>query len=265
MSLDTKAIALSELLTYKDKDFQFICDSLMESKMEELQSLAIKMEELELPAKGLIGKILRTRRLNDLSKKVEGALIQDNSLEEILILIDTLICNQDNSQALSQAIAYLELPEPASLDDLSQIFKSFSSQSIDYKSAHTCSLTHLFQTQKGMPVIISALAIIIANKYGIKLYGVNLPGHFIVAYENVQCEISYLDLSQLETKVLKIDQIRTLVNRYGYELKDEMLDPVSNRQVLIRIMNNLYRIWGEENSSLKFKTAGTILEMMKEV
>ncbi|MDD7986809.1 transglutaminase family protein [Lentisphaera marina] len=265
--LTGKVNALSELLCRRDEDFDALCDALLKSDIAELQIMTMKMEELELPAKGILSKLLHSRRVNEISKKIQGTFekAQKNSFEDILILIDTLICNKNNQEQIKAHVDQLDaqLGDEPSFEQFKNVFEQFSAQNIDYQQAQNCSLYSVLSFKKGMPVIICALVVLLAKRKNLKFFGVNLPGYFILAQEFEDGSLAYYDPSNKGFKELSKNELRVLTNRYGYELRPEMLDPVGEIEILIRIMNNLYRIWAEQSSSLKFRAAGNIIQMMK--
>lgn len=267
--LTGKVNALSELLCRRDENFDDLCDSLLKSDLADLQKMTMKMEELELPAKGILSKLLHSRRVNEISKKIQGTFekAQENSFEDILVLIDTLICNKNNQVAIKAQLNSLEaqLGEEPSLEGFKTVFARFRARDINYQEAQNCSLFQLLNSNQGMPVIICALVVLLAKRKNLKFFGVNLPGHFILAQEFEDGSLAYFDPSSEGFKEMTKAELRVLVNRYGYELRPEMLDPVGEVEILIRIMNNLYRIWAEQSSSLKFRAAGNIIQMMKGV
>jgi regulator of sirC expression with transglutaminase-like and TPR domain len=267
--LSVKVNALSDLLCQRDEDFDDLCNALLSSDLAELQSMTMKMEELELPGKGILSKLLHSRRVNEITKKIQGTLetAPKNSFEDILVLIDTLICNKNNQVKIKAHIDVLEtqLGEEPSFEQFKNVFEQFSAQGIDYQQAQNCSLYSALVSKKAMPVIICALVVLLAKRKNLKFFGVNLPGYFILAQEFEDGTLAYYDPSHKGFKEMSKNELRVLTNRYGYELRAEMLDPVGETEILIRIMNNLYRIWAEQSSSLKFRAAGNIIEMMKGV
>ncbi|WDE97931.1 transglutaminase family protein [Lentisphaera profundi] len=267
--LTGKVYALSDLLCRRDEDFDNLCNVLLKSDLIDLQEMTMKMEELELPAKGILSKLLHTRRVNEISRKIQGSFetANEDSFESILILIDTLICNKDQQSAIKKGIKALELElgENPSFEDFKTVFEKFSAKGINYQLATNCSLFNLLKTQQGMPVIICALVVLLAKRKKLKFFGVNLPGYFILAQDCTDGIIRYYDPSNEGFNEVSKSELRQLTNHYGYDLQDEMLDPVGETDILIRIMNNLYRIWAKQSSSLKFRAAGSIIQMMKGV
>ena len=266
--LTGKVTALSDLLCQRDENFDDLCRSLMSGDKKDLQKMAIKMEELELPAKGILSKLLHSRRINDLSKKILKALENnEESFESLLVLIDSLVSGKGRRKKLINSIDSLSqlIGENPDIETFSAVLSRYSSNGINYKDVENCSLSHLLESGKAMPVIICALLIALGKRKGLKFAGVGLPGHFIAVHVQNNGKLYYMDPASGSLGEITERQIRRLVNSYGYEYKIEMLEPVSDVEVLIRIMNNLYRIWGEQNSDLCLRAAGDILQKLKGV
>ncbi len=68
----------------------------------------------------------------------------------------------------------------------------FQGNSADYYNPHNNFLDKVLASNQGIPITLSALYILIAQRLGIMLSGVPMPAHFIVKYEAENDEI-YID------------------------------------------------------------------------
>ncbi|MBL8018421.1 MAG: transglutaminase family protein [Leptospirales bacterium] len=58
----------------------------------------------------------------------------------------------------------------------------FRGNAADYYDPDNSFITSLLRTGKGIPVTISVLCILLARRVGLPVYGVNMPGHFLLTF-----------------------------------------------------------------------------------
>ncbi|MSS73880.1 MAG: hypothetical protein EXS64_20700 [Candidatus Latescibacteria bacterium] len=93
----------------------------------------------------------------------------------------------------------------------------------------------------GIPITLSAVYLFIGRRLQLPLYGVGMPGHFIVKYEEGGREIFFNPFhgGQVITK----EECRQIVMRMGFPFEEGVLARTPNRHILIRMMNNLVRVY----------------------
>jgi regulator of sirC expression with transglutaminase-like and TPR domain len=91
--------------------------------------------------------------------------------------------------------------------------------------------------KKGLPISLSVICILISLRLNLNIVGVGLPCHFI-AMHNTPGQPIYFDPFN-RGKVLTVDSCKELVNSFGFEFKETQLGPVSNRDILLRMIHNL--------------------------
>lgn len=107
----------------------------------------------------------------------------------------------------------------------------------DYHAVDNSLLHRVLERRTGMPITLSVVAIEVARRLGVPIYGVGLPGHFVVrdATREVYADPFgggvLLDRAELETMWRQ----RT----GGGALQPAMLTPVGARAIVLRILNNL--------------------------
>jgi len=68
----------------------------------------------------------------------------------------------------------------------------FRGNSADYYDPENSFITFLLRTGKGIPVTISVLCILIARRVDLPVYGVNMPGHFLLTFRESD-RVWYMD------------------------------------------------------------------------
>jgi regulator of sirC expression with transglutaminase-like and TPR domain len=70
-----------------------------------------------------------------------------------------------------------------------------------------------------------------------KIDGINLPGHFIARHGDLFFDPFH------GGRILKREDLRSILSRQGIELKESHLQPASPRQFLMRILANLLYVY----------------------
>jgi len=112
-----------------------------------------------------------------------------------------------------------------------------------YDPRNSC-LNSVLMRRLGIPISLSLVYIEVARRLRRPMYGVGLPGHFIVAYEDGESRywidpfnggriLSFADCSALAKQAAGVD-IRS---------NPAVLAPVNKRQILVRMLSNLKAIY----------------------
>ncbi|MGH7766946.1 MAG: SirB1 family protein, partial [Candidatus Binatia bacterium] len=118
----------------------------------------------------------------------------------------------------------------------------------DYYDPRNSYLNDVIERCKGIPITLSVLYMEVARRAGLKLHGIGFPGHFLVKYvgeegEIVQ-EIVIDPFDQGEVRTL--EELQEMLDRlYGGKVAfhPDFLAPVSNRDIIQRMLNNLKAIY----------------------
>ena len=123
----------------------------------------------------------------------------------------------------------------------------FTGNTVEYDDPRNSLIDQVLERQLGIPITLSVLAIEIGSRVGIEFVGVGMPGHFLCAPNQ---ELAFGQLSVF------YDPFHGSVPICGAECRalyqrltslenwsDEFLRPISSRQIVIRILNNLKSIY----------------------
>lgn len=114
----------------------------------------------------------------------------------------------------------------------------------DYYDPRNSCLNSVLMRRLGIPISLSVVYIEIARRLGRPVYGVGLPGHFIVAYEEVEARY-WIDPFH-GGRILSFADCAALAKQTsGVDLRSNpaVLAPVSKRQILVRMLSNLKAIY----------------------
>jgi regulator of sirC expression with transglutaminase-like and TPR domain len=114
----------------------------------------------------------------------------------------------------------------------------------DYYDPRNSCLNSVLMRRLGIPITLSLVYMEISRRLSRPVYGVGLPGHFIVAYEDVTARywvdpfhagriLSFADLCALAKDTAGVD----------LRANPAVLAPVTKRQILVRMLSNLKAIY----------------------
>lgn len=130
-----------------------------------------------------------------------------------------------------------------------------------YDPRNSC-LNSVLMRRLGIPISLAVLYIEIARRLSRPVYGVGLPGHFIVAYEDAEARywvdpfnrgrvLSFADCCALSKEAAGVD-LRT---------NPAVLAPVNKQQILVRMLSNLKAIYLRGQA---FEKARQVLDLLIE-
>jgi len=122
----------------------------------------------------------------------------------------------------------------------------------DYFDPKNSFLNEVLDRKTGIPISLSVLYIEVAKRIGLSLQGVGFPGHFLVKYVGHEQEIVIDPFNQGE--ILSQQNLETMLHRlYGGKITFDpgLLEAISKKQILRRMLNNLKIIYLKQNDLIK--------------
>jgi len=121
----------------------------------------------------------------------------------------------------------------------------FSGNNDDYYNPQNSYLPAVMKSRRGLPIALSLIYKMVAERVGLRCFGVGLPGHFVAA---VECDghpmlIDAFDRGRCLTHDEAHERMRETLGE-EIEWSEELLEPVSNLHWLTRILQNLLHIFG---------------------
>ena len=110
----------------------------------------------------------------------------------------------------------------------------------EYGHPYNSILHQVITRKKGLPIILSCLYVLIGQSHGIPLFPISFPGHFLVGVLEPHFFIDPFH----GCRILKKEQLRASLKQFPQKPNmtfEELIQPADNRQILIRINNNLIR------------------------
>ena len=120
------------------------------------------------------------------------------------------------------------------------VARGFAGNTIDYGDPRNSYLDVVLDRRLGLPITLSVLMIEVGRRIGLELFGVGMPGHFLVGADG-----SYIDPFH-EGAFLTAEDARALYEQHqpGPPFTSGFLAPVGPRAVLARMLANLVHSFG---------------------
>jgi regulator of sirC expression with transglutaminase-like and TPR domain len=126
----------------------------------------------------------------------------------------------------------------------------------DYYDPRNSFLNEVLDRRTGIPISLSLVYIEVGRRAGLDLVGVGLPAHFLVGVAGrSDLYVDAFSEGSLMTAADCVERLREL--RPDLPFRPEFLDPVSGRQLLTRLLNNLLMIY---SSTSRYPKALAMLE-----
>ncbi|MFE5025243.1 tetratricopeptide repeat protein [Streptomyces sp. NPDC056656] len=111
----------------------------------------------------------------------------------------------------------------------------------DYERLESSLLHEVVRRRRGLPILLSVVWMEVARRAGAPVYGVALPGHFVVGFGPAQDQVlaDPFDGGQVLTGA---DAELLVAGATGTPLNASMLQPADPLDVVLRILNNI-RAW----------------------
>jgi len=175
----------------------------------------------------------------------------------------------DVEKYLDQIVAFADLAgarDDVQADPLTRIMRlsnlffdelGFHGNVEDYFDARNSFLNDVLDRRTGIPITLSVLYIEIARRIELKLFGVGMPGHFIVKFVEGDHEILIDPFNS--GRLLSEEKCREIVEEmYDGRMKfhPAFLYAVTKKQILMRMLQNLKGIYAQSGDH--HKTMGAI-------
>jgi regulator of sirC expression with transglutaminase-like and TPR domain len=113
-------------------------------------------------------------------------------------------------------------------------------------------LNEVLERRLGIPISLSIVYVEVARRAGLPLQGVALPGHFLAKYVSPSGAEVFVDPFH-RGEVLSADECaaRFRARSGGRELDRRWLSAATPRQILVRMLQNLRRIYGDRKDDVR--------------
>ena len=127
----------------------------------------------------------------------------------------------------------------------------------DYYNVRNSLLPAVVEGRLGIPISLALVYLLVGKRAGIEVDGIGLPGHFIVRHEDI-----FFDPFHGGRRV-GLDECRALLEQQNLVLLPQHLIAATPKQMLIRMLTNLYFITEQTDPQLAAKMSEWITAARK--
>jgi regulator of sirC expression with transglutaminase-like and TPR domain len=122
----------------------------------------------------------------------------------------------------------------------------------DYYNINNSLLPEIIDTRRGIPITLSLIYLLVAQRVGLAFSGVGFPVHFLVRSDE-----HFFDPFHSGRRV-GMEDCRAMAERHGFALRREHFQPVTPRQMLTRMLGNILALSQDSDPPLAAKVADWI-------
>jgi regulator of sirC expression with transglutaminase-like and TPR domain len=137
----------------------------------------------------------------------------------------------------------------------------FRGNTVDYYSPRNSFLHDVLDRRLGIPITLALVYMEVARRVSFQLFGVGMPGHFLLKHYDVDGHAILIDAFEHGSIVTEEDCRQKLDSIYSGQvaLQPEFLLPVTRRQMLTRMLNNLRSVYLSQRD---FRRAVQIVDLI---
>ncbi|MFI9047518.1 transglutaminase-like domain-containing protein [Streptomyces sp. NPDC053427] len=120
----------------------------------------------------------------------------------------------------------------------------FAGSPADYRRLESSLLHEVLRRRRGLPILLSVVWTEVARRAGAPVYGVALPGHFVVGFGDPHGAHVLVDPFAGGRPLGEGDAALLVRGATGGELTERMLTPADPLEIVLRILNNI-RAWAQ--------------------
>lgn len=109
-----------------------------------------------------------------------------------------------------------------------------------YDDLQNADFIRVIERRKGLPIALCILCIDMGRRQGWEIYGLALPGHYVCRMDFEGKRIIFDPFE--DCKILQAQDLRAIIKRaqgINAELSADYYNPATNRDILIRLQNNI--------------------------
>lgn len=141
---------------------------------------------------------------------------------QFLVRISGVVSNRQRVQCLAEFLAG-EL--------------CFRGNTDDYYCERNSLLPHVIDSRMGIPITLAMIYRMVAERAGMKVEGINLPGHFVARHGEVLFDPFH------KGRILTKGDCEEILTRQNLKLRASHLEAATPRQILLRMLANLLYVY----------------------
>src|SRR5690606_32760048 len=158
----------------------------------------------------------------------------------------------------------------ALINDVLYFKLGFSGNTSNYHDPQNSYLSQVLETRKGNPLLLACIYLLIAERMGLPIYGINLPKHFILGYEAqpgqllvIHEDILFYINAFIGGRVITQADVLSYLKQLSLPIDEQYMMPCTNLDIIIRLLHNLqsaYEKLGQEQKAMDITRLINILK-----
>ncbi|MEU8784089.1 transglutaminase-like domain-containing protein [Streptomyces sp. NPDC048637] len=120
----------------------------------------------------------------------------------------------------------------------------FGGSPADYRRLESSLLHEVLRRRRGLPILLSVVWMEVARRAGAPVYGVALPGHFVVGFGDPAGSHVLADPFEGGRPLTDEDAELLVAGATGEPLSAQMMTPADPLEIVLRMLNNI-RAWAQ--------------------
>lgn len=218
------------------------------------------------------GEIISILNFEELNDKFSKLALEDDILEEAAFLLSSFAYPDVNMNKYKKDIDNMAAQIESSmlkinidskrletLDILNSINnflffeKGFSGNAENYYDPDNSYLNKVMETKLGIPVSLSILYLLISRRLHLPVFGISLPGHFILKYSDYEEEF-FIDPFN-KGAIISMKEAEEFIKKIGMTVNDfesiPYLKNTSDKEIILRVIRNLVEIYKKKSDVLR--------------
>lgn len=136
------------------------------------------------------------------------------------------------------------IPSASNSEERVRLLTSFLSEELGFRGNSSCYyceenslLPHVISSRVGIPISLALVYMMVGSRAGLRIEGINLPGHFIARHSGVFFDPFHAG------RILDMPDVKQLLARQNIDFKESHLNPATPRQFLLRMLANLLYVY----------------------
>lgn len=139
--------------------------------------------------------------------------------------------------------------------------QAFKGNTRNYYDADNTYLHRVIERRTGIPISLSTLYLLIGKRLGLPVFGIGMPGHFLVRYESERYQV-FIDCFNAGAFLTERDCGRFLTQA-GYGFDEQYLSKSTNRAILLRSLRNLVPIYHKQNDRVREARLSRVIRLLE--
>lgn len=127
-----------------------------------------------------------------------------------------------------------------------------------YSDPNNSYLNCVIDTRRGIPVTLCTLFILLGQRLGLPVFGVNMPAHFLAKYKDDRHEV-FFDIFNGGNPIMKEQCIQFLM-KAGIKPQAKYFQAANGQMILLRMICNLLAVSQKEKQSRFIEELGRLME-----